>query len=61
MGGHVVPMPTVHVVSMPVAVLGPAASHPGWVSWCGQQLRVGLGAGLVGHGVSLGCVPWLIL
>lgn len=36
-----------HVVSMPAAVLWLAASDPGWVSWCGQQLTVGLG-----------CTPW---
>lgn len=46
-----------HMVPMPPALLMPAASDPGWVSWCGQQLRVGLGAGLVEHGLSLGYIP----
>lgn len=46
-----------HMVSMPPALLMPAASDPGWVSWCGQQLGVGLGAGLVEHGLSLGYIP----
>lgn len=27
-----------HVVFVPAAVLGSAASDPNWVSWCGQQL-----------------------
>lgn len=45
------------MVSMPPAFLMPAASDPGWVSWCGQQLRVGLGAGLLEHGLSLGYIP----
>lgn len=46
-----------HMVSMPPALLVPAASDPRWVSWCGQQLRVGLGAGLVEHGLSLAYFP----
>lgn len=50
-----------HVVSLPVAFLGSAASDPGWVSWCGQQLRIGLGTGLVEHGLSVSGAPWLTL